>query len=172
MKKDWIYRRGDLYLANLGTPVGSKQGGTRPVVILQNNTGNYFSPTVTIAPLTSKVEKKRRQPTHFFIRKAKGLSKPSMVLAEQLDTCDKSRIIKYLGRVSWGQMRGIDEAVRVQLGYYIPERARKEKRDEFQRKPAISSQSGLTKGDIVAQTQDINNNGSTETVQITIRKAE
>lgn len=134
MKKDWIYRRGDIYLANLGTPVGSKQGGTRPVVILQNNKGNYFSPTVTIAPLTSKVEKKRKQPTHFFIRKAKGLTKPSMVLAEQLDTCDKSRIIKYLGRVSWGQMRGIDEAVRVQLGYYIPEQARRERQDVLQQK--------------------------------------
>ncbi len=172
MKKNWIYRRGDIYLANLGVPVGSKQGGTRPVVILQNNTGNYFSPTVTIAPITSKVEKKKKQPTHFFIRKAKGLSKPSMVLAEQLDTCDKSRIIKYLGRVSWGQMRGIDEAVRVQLGYYIPERARREKQDEFQRKLETSSRSRLTKGDIVAQTQDINNNESTETVQIIIRKAE
>ena len=104
------------------------------MVILQNNTGNYFSPTVTIAPITSKVEKKKKQPTHFFIRKAKGLSKPSMVLAEQLDTCDKSRIIKYLGRVSWGQMRGIDEAVRVQLGYYIPEKARREKQDASQQK--------------------------------------
>lgn len=131
MKKDWIYRRGDIYLANLGTPVGSKQGGTRPVVILQNNIGNYFSPTVTIAPITSKVEKKRKQPTHFFIRKAKGLTKPSVVLAEQLDTCDKSRIIKYLGRVSWGQLRGIDEAVRVQLGYYIPEKQKRKKDGEI-----------------------------------------
>ena len=101
------------------------------MVILQNNTGNYFSPTVTIAPITSKVEKKRKQPTHFFIRKAKGLTKPSMVLAEQLDTCDKSRIIKYLGRVSWGQLRGIDDAVRVQLGYYIPEKQKQKKDGEI-----------------------------------------
>lgn len=122
MKEDWIFRRGDLYLANLGAPVGSKQGGVRPVVILQNDVGNFYSPTITIAPLTSKVHKKKRLPTHYLIRKAKGLERPSMVLAEQLETCDKACVIRYLGRVSKGQMRGIDEAVKVQLGYYIPER--------------------------------------------------
>lgn len=127
MKEKWVYRRGDLYLANLGVPVGSKQGGVRPVVVLQNDVGNYYAPTITIAPLTSKIEKKRKQPTHFFLRKAKGLTKPSMVLAEQLDTCDKICVIRYLGRVSKGQMRGIDEAVRIQLGYYIPEQAEKKR---------------------------------------------
>ena len=80
-----------------------------------------------IAPLTSKIEKKRKQPTHFFLRKAKGLAKPSMVLAEQLDTCDKICVIRYIGWVSKGQMRGIDEAVRIQLGYYIPEQAEQKK---------------------------------------------
>ena len=120
MKENWVYRRGDLYLANLGVPVGSKQVGVRPVVVLQNDVGNYYAPTITIVPLTSKIEKKRKQPTHFFLRKAKGLAKPSMVLAEQLDTCDKICVIRHLGRVSKGQMRGIDEAVRIQLGYYIP----------------------------------------------------
>ena len=71
MRKNWVYRRGDLYLANLGVPVGSKQGGVHPVVVLQNDVGNYYAPTITIAPLTSKIEKKRKQPTHFFLRKAK-----------------------------------------------------------------------------------------------------
>ena len=61
MKENWVYRRGDLYLANLGVPVGSKQGGVRPVVVLQNDVGNYYAPTITIAPLTSKIEKKRKQ---------------------------------------------------------------------------------------------------------------
>ena len=127
MKENWVYRRGDLYLANLGVPVGSKQGGVRPVVVLQNDVGNYYASTITIAPLTSKIEKKRKQPTHFFLRKAKGLAKPSMVLAEQLDTCDKICVIRYIGWVSKGQMRGIDEAVRIQLGYYIPEQAEKKR---------------------------------------------
>lgn len=125
MKENWVYRRGDIYLANLGVPIGSKQGGVRPVVVLQNDVGNFYSPTITVAPLTTKIQKKRSQPTHYFLRKAKGLARSSMVLAEQLDTCDKTCVIRYLGKVSKGQMRGIDEAVKVQLGYYIPEQAEK-----------------------------------------------
>lgn len=107
MKETWVYRRGDIYLANLGAPVGSQQGGVRPVVVLQNDVGNYYSPTITIAPLTTKTEKKRHQPTHYRIRKAKGLCRSSMVLAEQLGTYDKSCIRRYIGKVSKGQMRGI-----------------------------------------------------------------
>ena len=122
MKSDWVYRRGDLYLANLGVPEGSRQGGVRPIVVLQNDVGNYYAPTLTLAPLTSKIEKKKQQPTHYLLRRAKGLQRPSTVLAEQLGTFDKACIIRYLGRVTSGQMRGIDEAVRVQLGYYIPEK--------------------------------------------------
>ena len=122
MKSGWVFRRGDLYLANLGNPEGSRQGGVRPIVVLQNDVGNYYAPTLTLAPLTSKTEKKKQQPTHYLLRKAKGLQRPSTVLAEQLGTFDKTCIIRYLGRVSGGQMRGIDEAVKVQLGYYIPER--------------------------------------------------
>ena len=106
MKENWVYRRGDIYLANLGVPIGSKQGGVRPVVVLQNDVGNFYSPTITVAPLTTKIQKKRSQPTHYFLRKAKGLARSSMVLAEQLDTC---------------------EAVKVKLGYYIPEQAEKKR---------------------------------------------
>ena len=120
MKNGWVYRRGDLYLADLGEPVGSEQAGVRPVVLLQNDIGNHHSTTITLAPLSTKVEKKKKQPTHYYIRKAKGLLKPSIVLAEQLGTIDKLRIVKYLGRVSKGQMRGIDEAVKAHLGYYLP----------------------------------------------------
>lgn len=91
-------------------------------MVLQNDVGNYYAPTITLAPLTSKIEKKKSQPTHYLLRKAKGLQRPSTVLAEQLGTFDKACIIRYLGRVTGGQMRGIDEAVKVQLGYYIPEK--------------------------------------------------
>ena len=59
MKENWVYRRGDIYLANLGVPIGSKQGGVRPVVVLQNDVGNFYSPTITVAPLTTKIQKKR-----------------------------------------------------------------------------------------------------------------
>ncbi len=121
MKDGWVYRRGDIYLANLGKPVGSQQGGVRPVVVLQNDVGNYYSPTITIVPLTSKVDKKILQPTHYVLRAAKGLERPSMVLGEQVGTYDKSCILRYLGKISRGQMRGVDKAVRVQLGYYLDE---------------------------------------------------
>ncbi|MGN8817785.1 type II toxin-antitoxin system PemK/MazF family toxin [Oribacterium sp. HCP28S3_H8] len=121
MRKGWIYRRGDIYLADLGKPTGSQQGGVRPVVVLQNDVGNYYSPTITIVPLTSKFMKKNKLPTHYPLRSAKGLLRPSMALCEQVGTYDKSCILRYLGKVSRGQMRGIDEAVRRQLGYYLDE---------------------------------------------------
>lgn len=123
MKADWVFRRGDIYLANLGRPEGSRQGGVRPVVLLQNDVGNFYSPTVTLAPLTS--QKKKPMKTHYKIKQARGLVKPSTVLAEQMATYDKSCIIRYLGKVNSGQMRGIDEAVKAQLGYYISERPSK-----------------------------------------------
>lgn len=72
MKENWVYRRGDIYLANLGVPIGSKQGGVRPVVVLQNDVGNFYSPTITVAPLTTKIQKKRSQPTHYFLGRQKG----------------------------------------------------------------------------------------------------
>lgn len=63
MKEDWIYKRGDLYYANLNPYFGSEQGGTRPVLVLQNNVGNFFCPTLIVAPLTSKWIKKKELPT-------------------------------------------------------------------------------------------------------------
>ena len=102
MKEEWVYHRGDIYLADLGKPIGSQQGGVRPVVVLQNDIGNVFSPTITIAPLTSKFEKKCRQPTHYPLHKAKGLQRPSIVLAEQIGTYDKKCVLRYLSKVSHG----------------------------------------------------------------------
>lgn len=64
MNENWNYRRGDIYLADLNPYVGSEQGGTRPVLLLQNDAGNYFCPTLIIAPITSRVWKKSEQPTH------------------------------------------------------------------------------------------------------------
>ena len=124
MKKGWVFRRGDIYLADLGKPCGSEQGGVRVVVVLQNNLANYYSPTITIAPLSS-IKKKEELPTHYLLKKAPGLKCPSMVMAEQLETRDKKCIIRYLGRVTTRQMIGIDEAVKAHLGYYIPENSSK-----------------------------------------------
>lgn len=89
------YRRGDIVLADLGSAVGSEQGGIRPVLITQNDIGNKHSPTIIIAPITSKI--KRPMPTHIKIGCECGLECPSTALFEQTRTIDKCRVIKYIG---------------------------------------------------------------------------
>lgn len=118
--ENWIYRRGDIYLANLNPFKGSEQGGTRPVLVLQNNDGNYFCPTLIVAPMSTKL-KKLQIPTHYLITRARGLRAPSIVELEQIKTIDKMRIIDYIGKVSPEQMRGIEQATQISLGLYIPE---------------------------------------------------
>lgn len=120
MRENWSYKRGDIYKANLNPFKGSEQGGTRPVVVLQNNVGNIFSPTLVIAPLTSKVYNKSDIPTHYIVRDVPQLSEESLVLLEQIKTIDKQRVIEYIGRVSKEDMKGIEEALRVSLGIEIP----------------------------------------------------
>ena len=113
--KDWIYRRGDIYLANLNPFKGSEQGGTRPVLVLQNNDGNYYCPTLIVAPITTK-PKKLDLPTHCFFKWVRGLQEPSMVMLEQITTIDKCRVERYLGRVTRKQMEKVEDAVRESLG--------------------------------------------------------
>ena len=115
MMKNWEYRRGDIYLADLSPFCGSEQGGVRPVVVIQNNTGNKHAPTLVVATITAKTRKKTKQPTHYLMRNNPALSRPSMVMLEQLRTIDKQRIIRYLGKTTRREMRGIDSALRVSL---------------------------------------------------------
>ena len=121
MKENWVYRRGDIYMANLNPFKGSEQGGTCPVLVLQNNTGNLFCPTLIVAPLTTQVNKKKDQPTHYLLSGVRGLPEDSVALLEQITTNDKARVISYLGKVSKEEMRGVDEAIKVSLGIYISE---------------------------------------------------
>lgn len=100
MRKNWEYRRGDIYLADLDPTVGSEIGGVRPVLVLQNNTGNHYGRTIIVAPLTSNTYKKASLPTHFILEKGNGLRCPSIVMMEQLRTLDKHRVIEYMGTVS------------------------------------------------------------------------
>ena len=109
------YQRGDIFLATLEPRIGSEQGGTRPVIVLQNNIGNYYSPTLIIAPLTSNIRKKRFLPTHYLLEGLPFMSGPSLVLLEQITTIDKQRIMHYLGSVSESHMSMIDKAVKVSL---------------------------------------------------------
>lgn len=120
MRDDWSYRRGDIYLADLNPYYGFEQGGVRPVLVLQNNIGNYYCPTLIIVPLTSQI-KKPKQPTHFLLNDVRGLNRPAMVIAEQIKTIDKRRIRKYLGKVDRQTMDELAECLEVSLGLYIPE---------------------------------------------------
>ena len=93
-----IYKRGDLIYVNLSPVIGSEQDGIRPAVIVQNDKGNKFSPTIIILPITSK--NKNLLPTHIKINSNMyGLPKNSVILAEQIRTIDKKRIIKKIGKI-------------------------------------------------------------------------
>ena len=109
-------RRGDIYYADLSPVVGSEQGGTRPVLIVQNDTGNRHSPTVIAAAITSQLGK-ARLPTHITVPgREVGLAKDSVVLLEQIRTLDKRRLREHMGRLSDEQMSKVNEAIAVSFG--------------------------------------------------------
>ena len=118
--KNWIYRRGDIYLVDFDPVVGSEQGGVRPGLVLQNDIGNFFSPTMVVAPVTTQLHK-LNLPTHYLIRKEGGLYRDSMVELEQIRTIDKSRVEFYIGKLSPATMKKIDEVVAVSLELQIIE---------------------------------------------------
>ena len=109
--KDFGFHRGEIYYADLDPHYGSEQGGKRPVIVIQNNTGNKFAPTVIVAAVTSKVTKKPNQPTHVLIDRNPAFSRPSMVLLEQIFTIDKERIQRLLGQTTPDEMYQINEAL-------------------------------------------------------------
>ena len=112
-------QRGDIYKADLAPVVGSEQGGNRPVLIIQNNVGNRFSPTVIVAAITGYT-KKRNQPTHVRLQGSScGLLRDSTVLLEQLRTLDKSRLHEYVGSVSAEKMCEVDSALDISVGLFL-----------------------------------------------------
>ena len=120
LREDWIFKRGDVYLAELDARIGFVQGGKRPVIVLQNNCGNFYAPTLIVAPLTSNVYKKRNFPTHYYLDNDAVLY-PSIVMLEQITTIDKRQVQKYVGKVSRREMDEINECIEKSLGIYIPE---------------------------------------------------
>lgn len=109
-------KRGDIYYADLSPVVGSEQGGIRPVLIVQNDVGNKFSPTVIAAAITSQ-RYKNRLPTHISVNAGGcGLAKDSVVLLEQVRTLDKKRLRERMGTLSDGEMTRINEALSVSFG--------------------------------------------------------
>lgn len=109
-------KRGDIYYADLSPVVGSEQGGVRPVLIVQNDLGNKFSPTVIAAAITSQKEKSRL-PTHIELRSENcGLAKDSVVLLEQIRTIDKRRLKEKMGRLDETSMANVDRALSISFG--------------------------------------------------------
>ena len=107
-------RRGDVFYADLSPVVGSEQGGNRPVLILQNDIGNRYSPTVIVAAITSRY--KRELPTHVEIGCMEALMKNSVVLLEQIRTIDRMRLLEYIGSLSGLQMLSVDQALAISVG--------------------------------------------------------
>ena len=111
-------KRGDIFYADLSPVTGSEQGGIRPVLIIQNNIGNKFSPTVIAAAITSKKEK-ALIPTHIEVEaKENGLLKDSIVLLEQIRTLDKKRLREKMGNLNIDLMKKVDRALSISFGLY------------------------------------------------------
>ena len=112
-------RRGEIYYADLSPVVGSEQGGVRPVLIIQNDTGNRYSPTVIAAAITSQTGK-ARLPTHIEIPvdESCGLSKTSTVLLDQVRTLDKKRLREHMGHLDDTMMDKVDDAIAVSFGLH------------------------------------------------------
>ena len=118
-------KRGDIFYADLSPVVGSEQGGLRPVLIVQNDVGNRYSPTVIVAAITSRLGK-TRLPTHIDVYCGHngaggemGLARDSVILLEQIRTLDKRRLRERIGHLDEGVMRGVNDAIQVSFGLSI-----------------------------------------------------
>ena len=114
--KNVIIKRGDVYYADLRPVIGSEQGGVRPVLVIQNDTGNRHSPTVIAAAITSQLGK-AKLPTHIALAaQGSGLPRDSVILLEQIRTLDKKRLRERMGRVDSAVMEKVDAAIAVSFG--------------------------------------------------------
>nr|WP_283244929.1 type II toxin-antitoxin system PemK/MazF family toxin [Gehongia tenuis] len=112
-----MIRRGDIFYADLNPTIGSEQSGVRPVLVVQNDIGNKYSPTVIVAAITSRINK-AKLPTHIEVSaKEYGLTKDSIVLAEQVRTIDKKRLQERIGSLGPETMVKVNEALSISLGF-------------------------------------------------------
>jgi mRNA interferase MazF len=113
---DVIVKRGEIFYADLSPVIGSEQGGIRPVLIIQNDIGNKYSPTVIVAAITSQINK-AKLPTHIEISADRyGLTKDSVILMEQIRTIDKERLREKIGQLDDDLMLKVDEALEISFG--------------------------------------------------------
>lgn len=116
-------KKGDIYYADLAPVVGSEQGGIRPVLIIQNDTGNYYSPTVIAAAITSRLQK-HSLPTHIQLeQEVRGLRRNSIILLEQVRTIDRMRLRGYIGSLNGSMMQKVDQAICINFGLEKQSRA-------------------------------------------------
>ena len=113
-------KRGDIFYADLSPVVGSEPGGVRPVLIVQNDVGNRYSPTVIVVSISSRIDGKSKLPTHYYINAEGGLREPSVVLLEQIRTIDKHRLGQRIGRLSEKHIAGINHALAISIGLIDP----------------------------------------------------
>ena len=109
------FHRGEVYYADLNPVIGHEQGGVRPVLVIQNDTGNYHSPTIIVIAVTRRTFKKPKQPTHVVLDDAQGLA-PSLFMSEVIRTIDKRRVQSYVGRLTREQMKRVNAALLVSVG--------------------------------------------------------
>ena len=111
-----MVKRGDIFYADLSPVIGSEQGGIRPVIIIQNDIGNKYSPTIIVAAITSQINK-AKLPTHVEISSEEyGLNKDSVVLLEQIRTVDKKRLKEKIGHMTDKDIQKVDEALLISMG--------------------------------------------------------
>ncbi len=111
-----MVKRGEIYYADLSPVIGSEQGGVRPVLVVQNDIGNKYSPTVIVAAITSQIHK-GKLPTHIEISASEyGLPKDSVILLEQIRTIDKKRLREKIGFLSPEAMKKVDEGLQISFG--------------------------------------------------------
>lgn len=111
-----MVKRGDIFYADLSPVVGSEQGGMRPVLVVQNNIGNHYSPTIIVAAITAKIQK-GKMPTHVELSaKEYEIERDSVVLLEQIRTIDKQRLREKVTHLDSNMMAKIDEALRISVG--------------------------------------------------------
>ena len=109
-----LIKRGDIFYADLSPIIGSEQDGIRPVLVIQNDTGNKYSPTVITVPISSK--KKNSLPIHVPLSGTEVMPKESMILTEQIRTLDRRRLKKYLGSLDNEIMDKVNEALKISMG--------------------------------------------------------
>lgn len=146
-------KRGDIFYADLSPVVGSEQGGLRPVLIIQNDVGNRYSPTVIAAAITSRMGK-TRLPTHIDIHADRvGLAKDSVILLEQIRTLDKRRLKEKMGHLDNAVMTRVNNAIAVSFGLgIVPE--------EYESTVAINTQSDVIATHDTSSTEGINDSGA------------